>query len=94
MTTDNVLASVAVKDLKSAGTWYEKLFRSSADSTRMPEVAEWKFERCGWLQVYQLRERAGGGSCTLAVRTPTRDFINSFAACIAKNMQIKSFSNT
>ena len=33
----------------------------------MPEVAEWKFERGGWLQVYQLPERAGGGSCTLAV---------------------------
>ena len=33
----------------------------------MTEVAEWKFERGGWLQVYQLPERAGGGSCTLAV---------------------------
>jgi hypothetical protein len=33
----------------------------------MPEVAEWKFERGGWLQVYQLLEHAGGGSCTLAV---------------------------
>jgi hypothetical protein len=32
----------------------------------MPEVAEWKFERGGWLQVYQLPEGAGGGSCTLA----------------------------
>jgi len=33
----------------------------------MPEVAEWKFPRGGWLQVYQLPERAGNGSCTLAV---------------------------
>ena len=33
----------------------------------MPEVAEWSFERGGWLQVYQLPERAGSGSCTLAV---------------------------
>ena len=33
----------------------------------MPEVAEWKFARGGWLQVYQLPERAGSGSCTLAV---------------------------
>jgi hypothetical protein len=33
----------------------------------MPEVAEWKFERGGWLQVYELPERAGAGSCTLAV---------------------------
>ena len=28
----------------------------------MPEVAEWKFERGGWLQVYQLKERAGAGA--------------------------------
>ena len=33
----------------------------------MPTVAEWSFERGGWLQVYQLPERAGSGSCTLAV---------------------------
>lgn len=33
----------------------------------MAEVAEWKFEKGGWLQVYQLPERAGAGSFTLAV---------------------------
>ena len=33
----------------------------------MREVAEWKFEGGGWLQVYQLPARAGGGSVTLAV---------------------------
>jgi predicted enzyme related to lactoylglutathione lyase len=67
MKIDNAIASVAVKDLKATGPWYEKLFRRPADSTPMPEVAEWKFGRGGWLQVYQLPERAGGGSCTLAV---------------------------
>jgi hypothetical protein len=67
MTIDNVLASVAVRDLKAAAAWYEKLFRRPPDSTPMPEVVEWKFARGGWLQVYQLPERAGGGSCTLAV---------------------------
>lgn len=30
-------------------------------------MAEWKFARGGWLQVYQLPERAGAGSFTLAV---------------------------
>jgi len=30
-------------------------------------VAEWSFDRGGWLQVYQLPERAGSGSFTLAV---------------------------
>ena len=67
MAINNALASVAVKDLKAVAKWYEKLFRRPPDSTPMPEVAEWKFERGGWLQVYQLPERAGGGSCTLAV---------------------------
>lgn len=63
----NVLASVAVKDLKAAVNWYESILGRPADSTPMPEVAEWKFERGGWLQVYQLPERAGSGSFTLAV---------------------------
>ena len=67
MSIDNALASVAVKDLKAAVSWYEQLFERPADSTPMPEVAEWKFPRGGWLQVYQLPERAGNGSFTLAV---------------------------
>jgi predicted enzyme related to lactoylglutathione lyase len=63
----NALASVAVNDLKSASQWYERLFGRPADSTPMPEVAEWKFERGGCLQVYELPERAGKGSVTLVV---------------------------
>src|ERR1700675_2737665 len=63
----NALASVAVKNLAAAVVWYEKVFGRPPDSTPMPEVAEWKFERGGWLQVYQLPERAGFGSFTLAV---------------------------
>ena len=67
MLIKNALASVAVRDLASAVKWYEKLIGRPADSTPMPEVAEWKFERGGWLQIYQLPERAGAGSVTLAV---------------------------
>ncbi|HVQ36009.1 MAG TPA: VOC family protein [Pyrinomonadaceae bacterium] len=67
MSIDNAIASLAVRDLATAVTWYEALLGRSADSTPMPEVAEWKFSRGGWLQVYQLPERAGSGSCTLAV---------------------------
>jgi predicted enzyme related to lactoylglutathione lyase len=67
MKINNAIASVAVRDLKAASAWYERLFGRPADSTPMPEVAEWKFERGGWLQVYQQPDRAGGGSCTLAV---------------------------
>jgi predicted enzyme related to lactoylglutathione lyase len=62
----NALASVAVKDLESAVKWYERIF-NRPPSKPMPEVAEWSFERGGWLQVYQLPERAGAGSFTLVV---------------------------
>jgi len=67
MSIDNAIASIAVKDLRAAVPWYEALLGRKADSTPMPEVAEWKFSRGGWLQVYQLPERAGAGSVTLAV---------------------------
>ncbi|HKO67041.1 MAG TPA: VOC family protein [Burkholderiaceae bacterium] len=66
MSIDNAIASVAVRDLNTAIRWYEKLLRKSP-TRPMPEVAEWSFERGGWLQVYQLPERAGSGSFTLAV---------------------------
>ena len=66
MTIINALASVAVEDLNSAAKWYEALLRK-APSKPMPELAEWSFDRGGWLQVYQLPERAGSGSFTLAV---------------------------
>ena len=67
MSIKNAIASVAVRDLGSAVRWYERLLGRPADSRPMSEVAEWKFERGGWLQIYQNAERAGTGSCTLAV---------------------------
>lgn len=63
----NALASLAVTDLESALPWYERLLGRPADSRPMAEVAEWKFEGGGWLQVYQRPKRAGLGSVTLAV---------------------------
>ena len=67
MSIKNALASVAVKDLSAAAPWYQTLFGRPADSVPMAALAEWKFEGGGWLQVYQLPERAGTGSFTLAV---------------------------
>lgn len=67
MTIQNAIASLAVKDLASARVWYETLFGRPADSTPMAEVAEWKFERGGWLQVYQSKQHVGSSSVTLAV---------------------------
>jgi hypothetical protein len=67
MAVRNALASVAVMDLTAAVEWYERVLERPPDSRPMPEVAEWKFELGGWLQVYKLPERAGSGSVTLAV---------------------------
>lgn len=67
MSIRNAIASVAVKDVSAAVPWYEKLFGRPADSRPMAELAEWKFERGGWLQLYQSPERAGTASLTLSV---------------------------
>ncbi|HEX3146309.1 MAG TPA: VOC family protein [Pyrinomonadaceae bacterium] len=67
MPIENAIASVAVKDLKTSVAWYQALLGKAPDSLPMPEVAEWNFPRGGWLQVYQLPERAGNCSCTLSV---------------------------
>ena len=40
MSISNAIASVAVKDLKSASQWYERLFGRPPDSRPMPELAE------------------------------------------------------
>ena len=66
MSIDNALASVAVKDIEAAATWYAALL-GRAGSRPMSEVVEWTFPRGGGLQVYAGAERAGGCSCTLAV---------------------------
>jgi catechol 2,3-dioxygenase-like lactoylglutathione lyase family enzyme len=66
MTINNVLASVAVRDLETACAWYTKLI-GSPPTRPMPEVAEWHFPQGGGLQVYQLAERAGHGSLTFTV---------------------------
>ena len=67
MTISNALASLAVKGIKAAVQWYEKVLSRPADSTQMPGLAEWKFAGGGWLQVYALAERAGSGPCTFTV---------------------------
>ena len=63
----NAIASLAVRDLSTASAWYASLLDKQAGNRPMPDVAEWRFERGGWLQLYQQPERAGGGSVTLAV---------------------------
>lgn len=67
MPITNAIASLAVRDLRASAAWYEKLLGRPPASAPMPELVEWRFERGGWLQVYQAAERAGSGSLTLAV---------------------------
>ena len=67
MTIVNAIASLAVSDLPASSLWYARLLGKQAISQPMPEVAEWQFDRGGWLQLYQQPDRAGGGSVTLAV---------------------------
>lgn len=66
MTIQNVLANVAVRDLEAASAWYTRLFRLAGRSP-VPNLVEWVFPRGGRLQVHAEPERAGRGSCTLAV---------------------------
>jgi predicted enzyme related to lactoylglutathione lyase len=67
LSINNAIASLAVRDLSAAMPWYADLLSQEVDSTPMPTLAEWKFPHGGWLQVYEQPERAGSGSCTLAV---------------------------
>ena len=62
----NVFASVAVRQLDRSVQWYERIF-GPATSHPLPEVAEWHLPSGGGLQVYELPERAGHGSFTVAV---------------------------
>ncbi|WP_418317048.1 VOC family protein [Piscinibacter sakaiensis] len=63
----NALAGLAVSDFAASTGWYERLFGRAADSTPMPKLAEWRFPRGGWLQIFEQADRAGKGSLTLAV---------------------------
>jgi predicted enzyme related to lactoylglutathione lyase len=65
MTITNALASVAVRDLSTAVSFYEKFL--GPGNRPMQEVAEWQLAGGGGLQVYELPERAGTCSCTLIV---------------------------
>lgn len=61
----NALASLAVRDVGTASSWYEKLL--GPGSSPMTEVVEWQLPDGGGLQIYTAPERAGRGSCTLIV---------------------------
>jgi len=65
MTITNALASVAVRDLTAATSFYERFL--GPGRRPMDEVVEWQLDGGGGLQLYLLPERAGSCSCTLIV---------------------------
>jgi hypothetical protein len=65
MSITNAFASLAVRDLTAASSWYEALLGPGTPT--MPQVMEWRLEGGGGLQVYTGADRAGAGSCTLVV---------------------------
>jgi hypothetical protein len=64
MSVKSALAFVAVRDLKSAKSWYEKLLGKAPDTNPMDELYEWQFP-AGWLQLVEDKTRAGSSSVTL-----------------------------
>ena len=60
MPITNALASIAVKNLLLSQEWYENLFGREADSKPMSDLVEWKFDRGGWLQIYQAKRSCWG----------------------------------
>jgi ketosteroid isomerase-like protein len=80
MSIKNALASVPVRNLAAAVQWYEKLFGRPPEPRHSPDVAEWKFEMGGWLQVYQNAQRAGSGSFSLTVSS-LAEHVAAFKTC-------------
>ena len=66
MSIVNVLAGIPVRDIRNAIAWYGTLLGRAPDSQPMPNLAEWRFEDGGWLQVFLDAERSGRGSVTFA----------------------------
>lgn len=50
----SVYASIAVDDLQTARTWYERILCRPADATPMDGLLEWHFTQTGWLQVVSI----------------------------------------
>ena len=84
--TINALAGIAVKDLAAALPWYERLLDRSPDARPMSEVAEWKFDGGGWIQVFEDPQRAGRSSVTLV----ERDLDERLSDLDAKTIEIRN----
>lgn len=67
MKFNEVLPGLAVRDLSTAMTWYEKLFGRPADARPMASLAEWAVTDSSTLQVSHDDANAGHGEVSLTV---------------------------
>jgi len=65
MTVKNALAGIAVRNLEKSVVWYQQLLGRQPDTRPMDQLAEWRFEVGGWIQVFEDKGRAGSSSVTL-----------------------------
>jgi hypothetical protein len=65
MSVINVLAAIPVRNFTGSVMWYERLLDRPPDSRPMDGLAEWSFDRGGWMQIYADESRAGFCSVTM-----------------------------
>jgi hypothetical protein len=62
-----VLAAVAVADIDSARSWYNRLLGRPPDAVPMDSLTEWHFPPNGMIQLVEDAERGGRSLLTLVV---------------------------
>lgn len=67
MSIQNVIAQIAVSNLKGATAWYGKLLGHVTGSASRIKLERWRLPRGGWIQLRRSRSEAGGSSVSLLV---------------------------
>ena len=76
MPVNRVLAPLAVADVNSALSWYERLLGRPADALPMDGLAEWHFPNSGVIQLVEDADRAGRSLLTLDVDDLKGELVN------------------
>lgn len=67
MSIQNVVAQIAVSNLKGATAWYGKLLGQLRGSSTVDLLSRWRLPRGGWIQLRASRQHAGASSVSLMV---------------------------
>lgn len=65
MAFENILAGIAVADMRAARVWYSAFFNRQPDRVPMETDMEWDFPGGSTVQVFGDADRAGSSSATL-----------------------------